>query len=166
MRRLFLILSALFLVSLVVGQDVKQDFADGEFFLAEEDYEEALYTFTKVYNNGYQDNANINYRIGICLLQIPGRKVESVPYLEKAVRSVSEKYNEGSLKEVNAPPDVHLYLGNAGILSCCIDMFFPGFNHYPFKGIGQAVPERESNQRNILRKIFLIFKSIPNSILP
>ncbi|MFH0758071.1 MAG: OmpA family protein [Bacteroidota bacterium] len=113
MRRLFLILSALFLVSLVFGQDVKQDFADGEFFLAEEDYEEALYTFTKVFNNGYQDNANINYRIGICLLQIPGRKLESIPYLERAVGSVSEKYSEGSLKEVHAPPDVHLYLGNA-----------------------------------------------------
>ncbi len=113
MRRLFLILSALFLVSPIFGQDVKQDFADGEFFLAEEDYEEALYTFTKVFNNGYQDNANINYRIGICLLQIPGRKLESIPYLEKAVGSVSEKYIEGSLKEVNAPPDVHLYLGNA-----------------------------------------------------
>ncbi len=113
MRRLFLIMSALFLVSLVAGQDVKQDFADGEFFLAEEEYEEALYTYTKVYNNGYQDNANINYRIGICLLQIPGRKVEAIPYLEKAVAAVSEKYKEGSLKEEGAPPDVHLYLGNA-----------------------------------------------------
>ncbi len=113
MRRSFLMLSVLLLTAIVAGQDIKQDFADGEFFLAAEDYEEALYTFTKVYNNNYQENANINFRIGMCLLQIPGRKTESISYLEKAVGSVSEKYNEGSLKEQNAPPDAHIYLGNA-----------------------------------------------------
>jgi outer membrane protein OmpA-like peptidoglycan-associated protein len=113
MRRPFLILSALLLASLVSGQSAKQDFADGEFFLAEEEYEEALYTFTKVYNNGYKDNANINYRIGMCLLEIPGRKIEAIPYLEQTIGSVTEKYKEGSLKEVNVPPDAHLYMGNA-----------------------------------------------------
>jgi len=97
----------------LAGQDVKQDFNDGEFFFAEEDYEEALYAFTQVYNRGYQDNANINYRIGQCLLEIPGRKTEAIPYLEKAVGSISERYREGSLREENAPPDALLYLGNA-----------------------------------------------------
>lgn len=113
MRKPFLMLFILLLAITAIGQDVKQDFADGEFFLAEEEYEEALYTYSKVYNSGYQDNVNINYRIGICLLQIPGRKTEAIPYLEKAISSVSEKYSEGSLKEENAPPDAHLYLGNA-----------------------------------------------------
>jgi outer membrane protein OmpA-like peptidoglycan-associated protein len=117
MKRTFLLFSVAFLAILATGQDdgqdARQDFADGEFFLAEEDYEEALYTFTKVYKSGYQDNANVNYLVGVCLLQIPGRKVESIPYLEKAVSRVSEKYAEGSFKEENAPPDAHLYLGNA-----------------------------------------------------
>jgi tetratricopeptide (TPR) repeat protein len=113
MRRSFLILSVILFSTIVAGQDAKQDFADGEFFIAAEEYEEALYTFNKVYNNNYQDNANINYRVGLCLLQIPGRKTESIPYLEKAVGSVSENYKEGSLKETNAPIDVHLLLGNA-----------------------------------------------------
>ncbi len=113
MRRFFLILSVILFSTIVAGQDVKQDFADGEFFIAAEEYEEALYTFTKVYNSNYQDNANINYRMGMCLLNIPGRKAESIPYLEKAVGSVSEKYSEGSLKETNAPIDAHVLLGNA-----------------------------------------------------
>jgi tetratricopeptide (TPR) repeat protein len=113
MRSSFLILSVILFSTIVAGQDAKQDFADGEFFLAGEEYEEALYTFTKVYNNNYQDNANVNFRVGLCLLQIPGRKTESIPYLEKAVGSVSENYKEGSLKETNAPIDVHLLLGNA-----------------------------------------------------
>jgi len=113
MRKPFLTLLTLLLTTWAASQDVKQDFADGEFFLAQEDYEEALYTFQKVYNAGYEDNANINYRIGMCMLQIDGRKTEAIPYLEKAVLRVTEKYNEGSLKETNAPVDAHLYLGNA-----------------------------------------------------
>jgi len=113
MRRSFLILSVILFSTIVAGQDAKQDFADGEFFIAAEEYEEALYTFTKVYNSDYQDNANINFRVGMCLLYIPGRKAESIPYLEKAVGSVSEKYKEGTLKETTAPIDAHLLLGNA-----------------------------------------------------
>ena len=113
MRRSFLILSVILFSTIVAGQDAKQDFADGEFFIAAEEYEEALFTFTKVYNSDYQDNANINFRIGMCLLYIPGRKAESIPYLEKAVGSVSEKYKEGTLKETSAPIDAHLFLGNA-----------------------------------------------------
>jgi len=113
MKKNILLISLLMLALGLAGQDAKQDFADGEFFLAQEEYEEALFTFTKVYNAGYEDNANINYRIGICLLQIPGRKTEAIPYLEKAVTSITERYNEGSFKETSAPPDAHLYLGNA-----------------------------------------------------
>lgn len=113
MRRPLLMLSVLLLASIVHGQNIKEDYYDGEFFFAEEDYEEALYAFNKVYQRGYQDNANINYRMGVCLLQIQGRKTEAIPYLETAVESISERYREGSLKELNAPPDALLYLGNA-----------------------------------------------------
>ncbi len=74
MRRLFLIISVLLFAAMVSGQNVKEDFFDGEFFFAEEDYEEALYAYNKVYNNGYEENANINYRIGTCLLQILRKK--------------------------------------------------------------------------------------------
>jgi len=97
----------------VIAQNVKVDYYDGEFFFAEEDYEEALYAFNKVYKSGYQNNANVNYRVGVCLLRIPGRKPEAIPYLETAVKSISERHKEGSLKEMNAPPDALLYLGNA-----------------------------------------------------
>ena len=69
---------------------------------AEEDYSEALYAFNKVYRRGYEDNANINYRIGVCLINIPGRKTEAIPYLEKAVTNVSDNYKEGSFREERA----------------------------------------------------------------
>lgn len=106
--------SFLMITAFLFGQyDPKENFYDAEFFFAEEDYAEALYAFTQVYKDGFQENSNINYRIGICLLQIDGRKAEAVPYLEKAIENITEKYREGNFKEDQAPPDAYLYLGNA-----------------------------------------------------
>ena len=113
MRRAIFLIPFALMSLLAMGQNPKLDYNDGEFFFAQEDYEEALYAFNKVYRAGYQDNANINYRIGVCLLQIPRRKAEAIPYLEKAVTSISEKYKPATFKEENAPPDALLYLGNA-----------------------------------------------------
>ena len=89
MRRPFLFLIFSILATLAYAQDVKVDFNDGEFFLAEEEYEEALFAFGKVYDKGYEENAYLNYRMGLCLINIPGRKTEAIPYLEKAVQSIS-----------------------------------------------------------------------------
>ena len=92
---------------------IRDEFLDAEFFLAEEDYNEALFAFLKVYNAGNQENANINYRIGICYINIPGEKHQAIPYLEKAVENTSSSYKEGSYRELSAPLDAWLYLGNA-----------------------------------------------------
>ena len=50
---------------------LKEYFADAEFFLTQEFYADALSDFLQVYRRRYEDNANINYRIGICYLNIP-----------------------------------------------------------------------------------------------
>lgn len=123
-------ISMCLLSSLMVAQNVKVDFNDGEFFLAEEDYEEALYAFGKVYNRGYQENAYINYRMGMCLIYIPGRKTEAIPYLEKAEKSISTSVKEGKLDEVNAPPDALLYLGNAYRINMEVDKALNAYNEF------------------------------------
>ncbi len=130
MRRLFLFASFCLLSSLILAQNVKVDFNDGEFFLAEEDYEEALYAFGKVYNKGYQDNAYINYRMGLCLINTPGRKTESIPYLEKAEQSISTSVKEGKFDEEDAPPDALLYLGNAYRINMEIDKAIEKYNSF------------------------------------
>jgi len=130
MRRLFLFASFCLLSSLILAQNVKVDFNDGEFFLAEEDYEEALYAFGKVYNKGYQDNAYINYRMGLCLINTPGRKTESIPYLEKAEQSISTSVKEGKFDEKDAPPDALLYLGNAYRINMEIDKAIEKYNAF------------------------------------
>ncbi len=114
MKRVCIVFSFLFIISLLNGQyDPKENFYDAEFFFAEEDYAEALYAFTKVYNAGYEENSNINYRIGVCILQIDGNKKEAIPYLEKATENITTRYREGSFREENAPADAYLQLGNA-----------------------------------------------------
>jgi outer membrane protein OmpA-like peptidoglycan-associated protein/tetratricopeptide (TPR) repeat protein len=130
MRRLFLFASFCLLSSLILAQNVKVDFNDGEFFLAEEDYEEALYAFGKVHDKGYQDNAYINYRMGLCLINIPGRKTESIPYLEKAEQSISTSVKEGKFDEKDAPPDALLYLGNAYRINMEIDKAIEKYNAF------------------------------------
>ncbi len=88
-------------------------FLDAEFFLLEESYVDALVEYQKLYDRGYNDNANINYRMGICYLNIPGEKDKSLPYLKKAVQNITERYKEGIFSETRAPIDSWLYLGNA-----------------------------------------------------
>jgi len=130
MRRLLLLVLICLLSAFTQAQNIKVDFNDGEFFLAQEDYEEALYAFGKVHNRGYQDNAYINYRMGLCLLQIPGRKTESIPYLEKAERSISTSVKLGKFDQEDAPPDALLYLGNAYRINMEIDRAIEKYNAF------------------------------------
>ena len=130
MRRLVLFISLCLLSSLMLAQNVKVDFNDGEFFLAEEEYEEALFAFGKVYDKGYEDNAYLNYRMGMCLINIAGRKTEAIPYLEKARESISERVREGRIDEKNAPPDALLYLGNAYRINMEVDKALDAYNEF------------------------------------
>jgi len=130
MRRLALFISMCLLSSLMLAQNVKVDFNDGEFFLAEEEYEEALFAFGKVYNNGYEESAYINYRMGMCLINILGRKSEAIPYLEKAQNSISKNVKIGKLEEKNAPPDALLYLGNAYRINMDVDKALNAYNEF------------------------------------
>ena len=41
------------------------------------------------------DNANLAYCIGVCYLNIPGKKNLSVSYLEAASKNMSAKHKEG-----------------------------------------------------------------------
>ncbi len=92
---------------------LREIFLDAEFFLLDESYVDALAEYQKIYTRGYENNANINYRIGMCYLNIPGEKEKSIPYLQKAVQNTTQNYQEGMFKETKAPYDAWLYMGNA-----------------------------------------------------
>jgi outer membrane protein OmpA-like peptidoglycan-associated protein/tetratricopeptide (TPR) repeat protein len=119
MKAFLTLLVGIIIYSLTTGnavaqsQAIKETFNDAEYFFNLEDYTECLTSYLQIYKRGYQKNANINYRIGICYLHTNIDKQKSIPYLETAVTKVSDKYVEGSIKEENAPYDAYLFLGNA-----------------------------------------------------
>jgi len=92
---------------------LKNYYLDAEYFLAQEFFSDALHNYIEIYKRGYKDNANINYKIGKCYLEISGQKEKAIEYLEKAKKSASAKYKGAALNEDLAPMDVYLYLGNA-----------------------------------------------------
>lgn len=110
--------------------ELKENFLDAEFFFAQEEYSDALYEYLELYNNGYQDVANINYRIGICYLNIPGQKDQAVPHLVEAVRDVSSRYRESSFKQESAPPDAWLFLGNAYRVNNMLDEAIDAYSKF------------------------------------
>ncbi len=94
--------------------DYKEFFEEGEFFFNRGDYEEAVYYYLKLIE--YQpDNANYNFKVGECYLNIPGKEHMAIPYLEKAVENTTEKskYRKRAFDETQAPLHAHFYLGNA-----------------------------------------------------
>lgn len=94
--------------------DPKEMFDEGQFFFQREDFKEALYFF-KLLIQKYPENANYNFKVGECYLNIPGQEYLGVSYLEKASKKTVSKrdYNERSFDESNAPLHALFYLGNA-----------------------------------------------------
>ena len=105
-------------------------FFDAEYFFMEESYPDALVEYQKLYTRGYKDNANINYRMGICYLNMPGEKDKSIPYLTTAARNTTTRYKEGIFSESKAAIDVFLYLGNAYRITNELDRAIEAYNKY------------------------------------
>ena len=134
------------------GIDVKAIFWDAETFFYEKDYKEALTLYRKLIKEGKFENANINYRIGICYLKGYNRnadKIKAIPYLEKAVQVVTKDYKEGELTEEKAHEDAYIYLGDAYALNNKLDKAIGAYNE--FKEISETTDEYYLNIVN--RKI-------------
>jgi outer membrane protein OmpA-like peptidoglycan-associated protein len=108
----------------------KETFDDAEYFFAQEDYPEALVSYLQLYKRNFKDNCNISYKIGICYLYSSVDRIKAVPYLEKAITSISAKYKESWIKETNAPVDAYLYLGNAYRINMQHDKAIDAYNTY------------------------------------
>lgn len=111
-------------------ENLKELFLDAEFFFLNEDYEEALTNYMKVFRRGYAENGNINYRIGRCYLNIPGEKDKAIPYLEKATKYSDSRYEEGIFKEKHAPYDSYFFLGDAYKINNQLDKAIETYEKY------------------------------------
>ncbi|RPH33674.1 MAG: hypothetical protein EHM93_04225 [Bacteroidales bacterium] len=90
----------------------KRVFVDAEYYLLYEEYRDALPLYLEI-KRSYPNNANIDFRIGQCYLNIPTEKNKSIPYFEKAIAKISDKYREGFFTEYNAPKEALLLYGRA-----------------------------------------------------
>ena len=110
----YILIWILLLVSIsAISQGFKKKFIDAEYHYMFEEFSEALPIYLEI-SNSQPDNANINYRIGICYLHLPDPKEneKALPYLQKAITNINPKYKEGSYLEKGAPKDAFFYLGN------------------------------------------------------
>jgi hypothetical protein len=125
MRQFYGSLLCLFLLSSATAQtkeEIAEDFDDAEFFFNRGEFKEASYYYKKVLDR-YPENANFNFKLGECYLNISGEESKAVPYLEKASKSTVEKkkYKSNSIEEKNAPLHAFFYLGNAYRISNQLD---------------------------------------------
>lgn len=112
----YLIFSLLIFTTLMAQgqfrQSAEESYKDANAYFYFEDYEEALALYLSVYNE-FPNNANLDYRIGLCYLNIMGSKYKAIEHLERAAQNVSQRYSDNSIRETKAPVDAIFYLGNA-----------------------------------------------------
>ena len=109
-----LIITVLFVMQLF-SQDIKtlQDsFLEAEYFFMYEDYSDALPSYLQLYEK-MPENANVAFRIGVCYLNIDGKKNLSITYLEAASKNISAKHKDGTISQISAPYSALFELGNA-----------------------------------------------------
>lgn len=116
-------------ISLAQKDENKNLFLDAEYFLISEDYQDALTAYLSLLKKN-PENANLNYRIGLCLLNINGQKNKAVEYLEAACNNISDRYIESSYHEIKSPPEALFLLGTAYQIQNELDLAETAFEDY------------------------------------
>jgi hypothetical protein len=130
-RSAWLFISLFFCLS-IFAQDNKalqETYMEAEYFLLNEDYTDALSDYMQLYDK-MPDNSNLAYRIGVCYLNIPGKKNLSIEYLESALRNMSAKQKEGTITQIAAPYDALFNLGKAYRINFMFDKAKDAFIRY------------------------------------
>lgn len=90
----------------------RQYYTQGNLMMMEGFYDTAVKTFLVLYQSD-PSNANINYKIGKCYMNMSGQKPKAIPYLENAIKQSKGSFTEDDPAEKNAPEDAIYYLGQA-----------------------------------------------------
>ncbi len=92
--------------------DLRQLFLEAESYYLFEEYNEALPLYLQLHRDD-PDNNNVNFKIGVCLVNSPYEKDKSISYLERAIKNIDPKYKQNNFRETSAPPEALFYLGTA-----------------------------------------------------
>ncbi len=135
---LYINLSCLFILIHIPGlsvysqEDIKQskdNFLYAEYYLSNYQYHEALPFYLSVYHCDSL-NANINYKMGKCYINIRGLKLKSIPYLERAAKNISTRYIKGKFESDEAPIETLILLGEAYQRNNQLDMALQAYQAY------------------------------------
>jgi outer membrane protein OmpA-like peptidoglycan-associated protein len=85
---------------------------EGNYLFLEKNYIMALQSYEQAYSID-STNANINYKMGVCYLNLPSKKKKSLRYLDKAVRDITKNYDEDEPGVKHAPMDAIYYHAKA-----------------------------------------------------
>lgn len=129
-----LFLSVIFSINIMLSfsqekAEYRQEFTQGNLLFLEKNYPMALQNFLKAYSID-SSNANINYKLGVCYLQSILEKNKAIPFLEKAIQNISEKYDDFEPREKKAPTIAYYYLGEAYHLSYRFEEAIVNFEKY------------------------------------
>lgn len=117
-RKAFILLLLFFFFPLLFSQVLtKKEFIkavkDADvFYYYDEDYEKAASLYESLLNI-YPDNSNLSAKLGICYLNIDGKKADALKLLIKASRNIVGNDNEYIEFGEKAPLDTYLYLATA-----------------------------------------------------
>lgn len=98
----------------------RNDFFEADIALVSHDYERAQKIFERLLQSD-PENANLNFLNGLCLINLPGQKKESLYFLKKSVPKATPEYEYGNPQETNAPLEALKYYG----LSCKLNDNLP-----------------------------------------
>jgi outer membrane protein OmpA-like peptidoglycan-associated protein/tetratricopeptide (TPR) repeat protein len=145
------IICVLFLTSFNLGinsRPFKRSFVEAQYLYLTEDYEAALKTYEKLLEME-PGNKNIHYLIGLCYLNIPGKKTEAIPHLEASLQAMTKKYRDGSYREKEAPFEALFYLGKAHHLNFDFMEAIDYYIHYKFEAEGSDFADLEYVDKQI-----------------
>ncbi len=126
---LFILLSLPLLLLNAQTDELKETFLEAESYFLFEEYRDALGLYVKIHR-AEPENDNINYRIGVCLLNDPYQKEKSIRYLEIASQNINPRYKENNFKEWSAPLEVFYYLGKAYLVNNQIEKALENYEHF------------------------------------
>ena len=113
-------------------QSAKDMFLEAESNFLYEEFNEALPLYLKL-SKADPSNDNLNFKIGVCYLNIPYEKEKSINYLLKAAKNINLQYKVNDLSEHQAPLDALFYLGNAYRINNQLDEALKYYNEFKQK---------------------------------
>lgn len=126
------------------NKELQEKFLEAEYFLLNEDYQDALNLYLQLYEK-LPDNANIAHSIGICYLNIQGKKNLSIDYLETAIKNMSAKHKEGTINQVSSSYEALYDLARAYRINYMFDKARETYMKYA----GTLLPDDRENQEFI-----------------